>query len=131
MNLFEQASREKYRFPSKAGMLSVENLWDLPLTSSTKSSLDDTARMVNANLKAVSEESFVSPTVNTAQTELAAKLEIVKHVIAIRLAENEAARSAAARKQEKAKLMAILEKKQDANLEGLTEDQIRERIAAL
>ena len=42
--LFIKAARKKFRFPSKVGMLNVENLWDLPLTSANKASLDDTAR---------------------------------------------------------------------------------------
>jgi hypothetical protein len=131
VNIFEQASREKFRFPSKVGMLSVENLWDLPLTSANKASLDDTAKSVNAELKSVTEESFVAITSNPAKAALETKLEIVKHIIAARLAENEAARNEAARRAEKVKLMEILERKQDATLEGLTEEQIRERIAAL
>jgi hypothetical protein len=33
MNIFEQATRAKIRFSTPVGMLSVEDLWDLPLTS--------------------------------------------------------------------------------------------------
>jgi hypothetical protein len=131
MNLFEQASREKYRFPSKAGMLSVENLWDLPLTSSTKSSLDDVAKGVNDLLKSAATESFVETTSNPAKTELESKLEIVKHVIAIRIAENEASKNAAAKRAQKEKLLAILDRKQDAELEGMTKEQILAQINAL
>lgn len=133
-DLFEVASREKYRFPANLGAngLTAEQLWDLPLTSERKTSLDGVARMVNADLKAVTEESFVTTAAsNPAKTVLETKLEIVKHIIAVRLAENEAKRAAADKASEKAKLLGILARKQDAGLETLSEDELRERIGAL
>lgn len=33
ISIFEQASRQKLRFETSAGKLSIEDLWDLPLTS--------------------------------------------------------------------------------------------------
>jgi hypothetical protein len=47
---------------------------------------------------------------------LETKLEVVKHVIASRLAEDQAAKAAAAKKLEKEKLLAVLGRKQDAVL---------------
>ena len=33
MNIFEQATRAKIRYHSPNGLIGVEDLWDLPLTS--------------------------------------------------------------------------------------------------
>ena len=47
MNIFEQAARQKIRFESVLGLLCVEDLWDLPLTSlnSKRANLDDIANL--------------------------------------------------------------------------------------
>jgi hypothetical protein len=131
MNIFEQASRQKARFASIKGEITTEQLWDLPLQSKSGFDLDTVAKNVNAELKGVTEESFVATTSNPAKATLELKLEIVKHVIAVRLAENEAQRSAAAKAAEKQRLLDILAKKEDQALEGLTPEQIRERINQL
>ena len=69
-NLFMQATREKFRFESSKGDLSVEQLWDLPLTSRTGFDLDTVAKAVNADLKASNEESFVNASNNPAVSRL-------------------------------------------------------------
>ena len=38
--MFEQAARLKLRFETSRGLLSVEDLWDLPLTSARGASLE-------------------------------------------------------------------------------------------
>lgn len=130
MNLFERASREAFRFTSVRGLLTTEDLWDLPLKSKNMMDLDSVAKTANGELKLLSEESFV--TESNPKTELAqAKLDIVKHIIAVKQAENAAAASAAARKAEREKLKAILGDKQDAELKGLSADELRARIDAL
>lgn len=128
MTVFEKATREKFRYPSAKGLLTTEQLWELPLTAKSGFSLDDVAKAVNAELKAGGTESFVSTEANPAQATLAAKLEVVKHIIAVRLAEDEAAKAAAAKKLEKEKLIEILGRKQDAVLENLTEAELLARI---
>ncbi|MCO8275093.1 hypothetical protein M1L60_31390 [Actinoplanes sp. TRM 88003] len=128
MSVFEKATREKFRYPSAKGQLTTEQLWELPLTAKSGFSLDDVAKAVNTELKAVDTESFVATETNPAKATLEAKLEIVKHVIAFRLAEDQAAKAAAAKKLEKEKLIAVLGRKQDAELENLTEAELLARI---
>lgn len=128
MTIFEKATREKFRYPSVKGLLTTEQLWELPLTAKSGFSLDDVARAVNAELKAIDTESFVATETNPAKATLETKLEVVKHVIAIRLAEDQAAKAAAAKKLEKEKLLAVLGRKQDAVLENLTEAELLARI---
>lgn len=128
MTIFEKATREKFRYPSAKGLLTTEQLWELPLTAKSGFSLDDVARAVNAELKAIDTESFVATETNPAKATLETKLEVVKHVIAIRIAEDQATKAAAAKKLEKEKLLAVLGRKQDAVLENLTEAELLARI---
>ena len=57
---FEKASRIRLRFDTPQGSLTVEDLWQLPLTSRTgRANLDDIAKSLNRQLKETAEESFV------------------------------------------------------------------------
>lgn len=130
MSIFEQASRLKLRFASVKGELTIEHLWDLPLQSKTSFDLDTVAKAVARNLKAVTEESFVVET-SPANTVLILKLDVVKHIIAVRLAENAAATNRSARSAERQKLLGILADKQDESLKNLTPEQIQKRLDEL
>jgi len=77
MNIFEKASREKYRFPSRKGNLTVEDLWTLSLESLDR---------VGQNLILMMKEDVVSliknpksPKRNNETNE--DMLEIVKYII--------------------------------------------------
>lgn len=130
MSIFEQASRLKLRFASVKGALTIEHLWDLPLQSKTSFDLDTVAKAVARDLKAVTEESFVVET-SPANTVLILKLDVVKHIIAVRLAENAAATNRSARSAERQKLLGILADKQDESLKNLTPEQIQKRLDEL
>jgi hypothetical protein len=93
-DLFLRASRQKFRFASKVGELTVEQLWDLPLTSSRGADLDTVARAVNADLKET-EESFVVKARNPNRSVLEAKLEVVKTIIATKQEDASAAQKRA------------------------------------
>jgi hypothetical protein len=131
MNIFEQASRAKTRFPSIRGDLTVEQLWGMPLQAKTGFDLDSVAKEVNAQLKAVSEESFVSTSTNPAKGSLELAMGVVKHVIAVRLQENEEARNKAALAAERQRLIGALGNKQDEELNGMSKEQLLARIAEL
>lgn len=131
MNIFEQATRRAIRFESTKGDLSVEQLWDLPLQSRNQFDLDTIAKTVNRQLNAVTEESFVSVRENPAKETLSLKLELVKHIISVKLQEAEEARNRANKASEKEKLLRLLDEKQNEALRALTPEEIQERLKAL
>lgn len=130
-NLFLQATREKFRFESSKGDLSVEQLWDLPLTSRTGLDLDTVAKAVNADLKASNEESFVNANNNPAVSRLQAKLEVVKAIIEVKLAQAEATKKRAEKAAERQRLMEVLHSKKDQELQGLSVEEIERRLSRL
>lgn len=123
-NLFEFASREKLRFPSPRGQLTVEQLWDLNLTSKDGFDLDVIAKAVNKELKSVTEESFVQAKKTSQQSKHELSLDIVKHIIATKEKEQEAAVSRAEKKVMREKLKSIIASKQDQKLESMSEDAL-------
>lgn len=130
--MFEKASRLQLRFGTHKGNLSVEDLWDLPLTSrnSNSTSLDDIAKSLNRQLKEMDTESFVvkSP---KADAVLQLQFDIVKHVIGVRLAESEKAATVREAKEKKDKILSIIAKKQDEKLESSSLEELQQIAASL
>ena len=131
MDLFKTAARKKYRFDSIKGQLDAEQLWDLPLTSKTGFDLDTIAKGINRELKAQTEDSFVTPVNSARSTELENKLAIAVHVIETKQAENEATRNAATKLTERTRLVEILEIRNQEELLKLSPTEIQARIDAL
>lgn len=123
-NLFEVATRNKMRFPFR-GSLSVEDLWDL-----TPQNLDSIFKTLNSQLKQVEEDSLLN--FKTEQDEvLDTKIEIVKHIVKIKLDEmNERAKAAdkAARRQE---IMEILSTKENEELHNKSPEELKEMLDEL
>jgi hypothetical protein len=133
--MFEKASRLKLRFESPKGLLSVEDLWDLPLTSTRNgANLNDLAKAMNRELKASAEEDFVNQTATAdsiIRTLLQLRFDIVKHIINVRLAENAAAKAKADAKEKKDRILAIIERKQNEKLEGASLEDLQKMVAEL
>jgi len=117
-NIFEQASRQALRFDTRVGKLSVEDLWQLPLTSANKANLDEIAIELNRQIKATAEESFVKQAKKDEVLQL--RFDIVKNIIETRVAENEAKTEAKKRESQLDKIDDIIAKKKDAQLENLS-----------
>ena len=130
-NIFEYATRNKLRFASIRGELTVEQLWDVPLRSRDDFNLNTVAKAVNKALKDISEESFVETTKTVAHTRLETAMEVVKYVIDMKLNEEKAAEKRATNKKEKEKLLNILAEKQDGKLSELSEKELKKKIAEL
>lgn len=135
-NPFERATRDKLRFPSPIGDLTIEDVWDLPLKGRVTNGrpavdLDTVARTIHLEIKGLDEVSFVDTKPDPRKAGLETKLEIVKHVIATKQAERDAAKTAAETAERKRKLLAALASKEEQDLAGMTREQIEAEIAKL
>jgi hypothetical protein len=133
MNIFERAARAKLRFVCPAGNFTVENLFDLRLTDgAARPSLDNLARGIARELRNEDEESFVQPEKrNKRREELELKLDVLKHVIADRIAARDASATAAANADRRQKLVNALAAKEESTLVGMTKEEIEAEIAKL
>lgn len=122
-NMFEQASRNKLRFDTKVGLLTVEDLWNLPLTSKTKACLDDIAIALNNELKSTG-ESFVSTSTKDPVTEL--KFEIVKYIIQTRMDENKRKLEAEQKRAKREQINELIARKEAGALENLSLEELKE-----
>ena len=125
MSIFEKASKSKLRFATGRGQLATEDLWDLSLES-----LDTIAKAVNKQLKVETEESFIGKKTKTNDI-LELKLEILKHIITVKLAEKQAKAQRAERNAKLAQLRELAASKQNEALAGSSLEEINNMIAEL
>lgn len=130
--LFEQASRRKLRFTSFGGAITVEDLWDLPLQHPHKLNLDNLALELSQQVKEFEgKTSFVTPEKTPKNEDLLLAFEVVKHIIAVKVAERDARKLESDKAAKKQKLLELLDKKENEALEGLSAEEIRKQIAEL
>ena len=129
-NLFETATRLKYRFQSAIGLLSVEDLWELPLLKAGRQAacLNDVAKVIARTLREAEEESFVAEAGSSQTDLLSDKLELVKHIIQVKKAEQEANEKAEDRRKQKQQLLEILHEKRNDGLKALSIEEIEAKI---
>lgn len=123
-NIFEVATRQKYRFPYK-GSISVEDLWALPLTE-----LDSIFKGLNAKAKQAQEESLLE-TKSKEDEETAIKIEIIRHIVSVKQAEAVAREKAKENKEMKQRLLEIKAVRENKRLEGLSDTDLEKMIAEL
>lgn len=122
--MFEKASRIKLRFDYR-GICTVEDLWDLSVKE-----LDSIYKAVNSKLKQSQEDSLLNT--KTKEDEiLKLQVNIIKHIVEVKLAEMEAREQAKERKLKKQKLTEILASKQEADLHGKSVEEIQKMIEEL
>lgn len=131
MNIFEYAARNKIRFATTRGELSVEHLWDLPLLAKDGFDLNTVAKAMSTALKDLAEDSFVQTERTPEHTRREVRLEIVKHIISDKIAAADAAKKREKKREERNQLMAILAEKQAGLLSEMSIKDLQERIAAL
>ena len=131
VSMYEYAARQKLRFQSPKGVISVEQLWDVPLRSQDGFNLDAVAKAANASLKALTEESFVQTERTPAHYKAEVTLAIVKDIIRTKLTEETAAKMRAENRVEREKLLKILAEKQDGKLSEMSERELKKQIAEL
>jgi hypothetical protein len=131
VNLFLLASRKKFRFPSDRGDLTVEQLWDIPLTSRTGFSVNNIAIAVNSELKSLEEESFVETSQNPRRDDLRAMLDILKAIIAVRQEEAKKRSEAAERASMREQIREAIEIKKREGLASASLEELHAKLAEL
>ena len=130
--MFAQATRLKLRFNTPLGSVPVEDLWSLPLLPQGGNNLclDNLARSFHRELKADNQESFVLKRAKPDE-KLQLKFDLVKHIIAVLLEENEAAENAMKAKEKKDMIMAIIVDKEANDLKGKSLEDLRSLLDSL
>lgn len=123
-NIFETATKEKYRFPYK-GLISTEDLWDL-----NASQLDGIYKTLNAEKKTTEEDSLLGQHSKEEQM-LLMKIEIVKYIFAAKQAEIEVRKQKAVNDDKKRRIMELIASKEDAALGEKSVDDLKKMLAEL
>lgn len=131
--MFEKASRLKLRFDTNRGGLCVEDLWDLPLTSTIAGKVNLDAIAVGLFKRLQNDGaplSFVETETKTDE-ETKLKFDIVRHIIEVKKTDNKAALDAKTKADQKQKILGILADKQDESLRGKSLDELQTMLATL
>ena len=123
-NLFEIATRNKMRFPSTKGELSVEDLWDLS---------DKDLDVVYKNLKSQEAKSSEESLLDDANVDpkLTAAIGIVRYIFTTKRKEKLAEKERINKKLTQKKYIDALSKKQDEAIEKMSEAELRAMIDSL
>lgn len=121
MNLFELATRKKFRYVFK-GVINTEDLWDLPVQD-----LNTIFKALKAEERKAEEESLLAEP--SPEDEIRkAKIEIVRRIVEVKL---EDARNATRQKEiseKREKLMSIIAEKQDAILRDKSQEELQQML---
>lgn len=128
MSIFEKVSRLKIRFNTSKGLLTTEDLWDLPLRGPC--SLDAIAVGLDRQLKEAGTVSFVDKA-KIADEKAQLAFDIVKRVIEVRLEEADAAKQAKAKRELRQKLLQIKAEKQEGDLREKSMEDLDKMLAEL
>lgn len=123
--LFVRATKQKLRFETIKGVLSVEDLWDLSLTD-----LNNVAKALYMKVQESHEITFIK-TKTAEDTTAALRFDLVKFMIETKLAEKEAAEARAVAKAKRAKILDMIEEKQDEDLKDNTIKDLKKMLKSL
>ena len=126
MNIFEQASRVKLRFSTSVGNLSVEDLWELPITSNRGANLKDLAIAVQSKIAAVpvSALDFLDSSNVTVDPIIQLQFDIIKHIIVTKQSENKAKSEEKAKENHRAEIQELIKLKKQEQLSGKSLEEL-------
>jgi hypothetical protein len=124
-DMFILATRKKFRFESTKGSLTVEDVFDLNLTA-----LDKIAVALDDKIQQLGRKTFIDKR-PASSTDLETQLEIIKYVIETKQKEDEERKLKQVKAEQKEFLKTLREKKQLAQLEGMSLEEIEKQLASL
>lgn len=122
----------KLTFDTKQGCLWVQDLWDLPLTSTLANvaNLDELAIGLDKALRDAGTTSFVNKATRTNEI-LKLKFDLVLHIIGVKQAEEEVAQVKQANADKKQQILEIISRKENEELAGKSVGELRELVGSL
>lgn len=129
--MFKKAAQLKLRFDTPKGQVTVEDLFDLPLTSTTgRVNLNDIAKGLHKALKDETDVDFVD-TAKRGNPTLQLKFDIVRDVITTRIAERDAEATRQKNAEQRQKIMSIIEMKQGEAMSAKSIEELQSELAKL
>ena len=123
MNIFEYAAKNKLRFQYK-GQVSVENLYDLPVTE-----LDKIYKTLNREAKQTEEDSLLDITVK--DTGLEVKIEIVKTIVAEKIAAANKAKKERENYPKRQRILEAMAKKDEQAMDAASKEDLQKMLDEL
>lgn len=126
MDNFKKASQLKLRFNTDRGALTTEQLWDLTLAQ-----LTFLIRAIKKVLKQTENDDDLAFLVETSQTdpENQLRFEIAKDIYISKKAEKDEAQAIAISKEREQKILAIIARKQDSELEQMSKEELENLLS--
>lgn len=127
--MYKIASRKKLRIQTNRGMLSVEQLWDL-----SKDEIGELAKTVRKRIndqKGVSgdnELDFLKPSAYKEETADELAFRILKDIYTTKQAEEDKAHRRAAARENNRKILELIAKKQDQELENKSIEELEKML---
>ena len=127
--MYKIASRKKLRIQTNRGMLSVEQLWDL-----SKEDIGELAKDIRKRIndqKGVtgdSELDFLKPSSQTEETIDELTFRILKDIYTTKQAEEDKAHRRAAARENNRKILELIAKKQDQELENKSIEELEKML---
>jgi hypothetical protein len=127
--MYKIASRKKLRIQTNRGMLSVEQLWDL-----SKEDIGELAKSIRKRIndqKGVtgdSELDFLKPSAQTEETIDELTFRILKDIYQTKQAEEDKAHRRAAARENNRKILELIAKKQDQELENKSIEELEKML---
>ncbi len=121
--IFARASKKKLRFETEKGLLSTEDLWDLPLLDPVLLCLNDMAKKYNKRVKDDGEDNFVEPAAAKA-TDDKLKFELVKHVIDYKVQAAAAQENRLKKQQQRELILKLIDEKQNDELKEKSAEEL-------
>lgn len=121
-NIFKLAAKQKLRFQTTKGPLSVEQLFDLPLDSQSRPSLNQLYIQLSEEVKAAETRGLMETTRKSDVNTL--RLQIVEAVFNEKRADNAAKSAELSESQKRAHIKQLIAQKKDEELAGKTVEEL-------
>lgn len=122
MENFKQASKQKLRFQTTKGVLSVEQLWDLSL-----SDLDSLAVSLQEAYENSKGKSFLTKR-TTKDATIKLQFDVVLDILQTKVEESELLREAKENKEHNEKILNLISEKRDEELKGKSLKELQKML---